>query len=171
MSFLDKLWEVFRGSVRGVDTSKQLALGVMLGMVVGLLPKDSLLPYFFVVVTVLSNANLLTALISGVVFSWISPHLDSVTHPIGLWVLTFDPLESFWIQLVELPWVAWLRIENTVVTGSLTLALLLCLPMHAISHQLFDRFGSAIYQRWSNSWIASWLSEPEEPELENNFSN
>jgi len=86
------IWKIFKSSLRGFDSPSQLALGVAFGLVIGLLPKDSLLPYMIGVVALLTNANLATLIVSGLVFSWAGLFLDPITHKTGLWVLTSDSL-------------------------------------------------------------------------------
>jgi len=157
MSVLKAIWNSFKGSVKGFDTSHQLALGVAFGLLIGLIPKDSLLPYVIALVALLSRANLLSLGASGLAFSWLSPKLDVVTHQIGRWVLTFDPLESAWTQLYQLPIVPWTRFENTVVTGSLLMGLILCLPVYLTSVQLFEKFGAPVAKMFMNTRLVSWL--------------
>lgn len=155
---------MFRKSVRGVDTSHQLALGVMFGMFVGLLPKDSMLPYFFLVIMILSPANLLSGACSGVLFSWIGTALDPVAHQLGSWVLTFDPLETTWLWLYQLPVVPWTRFENTVVMGILVIAILAAYPIYRLSLFFFDQYGKEIGQRFMQCRFVQWLvGSPAQP--------
>ena len=155
--FLNQVWAAFASSVKGFDSPSQLAIGLTFGMVIGMIPKDSLFPYTILVVALLTNANLLTLILSTITFSWISPLLDPLTHKIGLWVLTFDPFEAFWVQCYQLPIVPWTRLENTVVMGSLALGLLVALPVFAISYQLFERFGESIFNLVLENRLARWL--------------
>jgi uncharacterized protein (TIGR03546 family) len=157
MKFLKSAWNSFRSTVKGFDTPRQLALGIVLGMIIGLIPKDSLLPYAIGVFALLTSANILCIAVGAIIFTWISPMLDSVSHQIGVWVLTFEPLESTWSTLFQLPVVPWIRFENTVVMGSLCLGLLLAIPIYFISYYCFAQFGSAIYQYFSKTRVAGWL--------------
>ena len=72
------IWQRFLGTVSGMDSSEQLAAGVVLGMMIGMLPMDCLLPYLFLLVLLLSRANLLTAIGAAVAFSWIGIGLTSI---------------------------------------------------------------------------------------------
>ncbi len=157
MKFLNSAWSSFRSTVKGFDTPHQLALGITLGMVIGWVPKDSLIPYALGVLALLTTANLLCIAIAAIAFSWISPLLDPFSHQLGVWVLTFAPLESTWSKLIQLPVVPWTRFENTVVTGSLGLGLLMAIPIYSISYYCFAKFGSAIYFHFSRSRVARWL--------------
>ena len=156
------IWEIFKSSLRGFDSPSQLALGVAFGLVIGLLPKDSLLPYMIGVVAVLTNANLATLIVSGLVFSWAGLFLDPITHKTGLWVLTSDSLETFWARLYQFPIVPWTRFENTIVMGSLVVGLLFSIPIYAVSRQLFSRYGDTFFNLVFKNRFSSWLIGPSE---------
>ncbi len=157
MNSLKAIWTSFKGTVKGFDTSRQLAVGVACGLVIGLIPKDSLLPYAIALIAILSRGNLLSMGVSGLVFSGLSPALDSVSHRLGIWLLTLDPLQSTWSALYQLPVVPWTRLENSVVTGSLLLGLISCVPIYLISFQFFERFGTPLAQRLLRNRVAIWL--------------
>jgi len=158
MNFIAELWQAFTASVKGFDSPAQLALGVSLGLVIGLLPKDSLLPYAIGLIALLTNANLLTLVISGVAFSWLGPVADPLTHQIGGWLLTLDSLDSVWVWLYQIPVVPWTRFQNTVVMGSLILGLLLSLPAYALSKQFFQAYGDACFRLIFQNRISRWLA-------------
>lgn len=157
MNFLNEIWNSFRLTVRGFDTPRQLALGVVFGMLVGLIPKDSLLPYAIGILGILSTGNLLSLTISAIAFSYVSPLLDPTTHQIGSWVLTLEPLQATWAAIYQLPMVPWTRFDNTVVMGSLILGICLTMPIHWISFRIFEKFGSSIFKFVSRTRVARWL--------------
>jgi uncharacterized protein (TIGR03546 family) len=126
-------------------------------MIIGLIPKDSLIPYALGVFALLTTANILCIGIATVAFSWFSPLLDPISNRIGHWVLTFDQFEPTWSALFQLPIVPWTRFENTVVMGSLCLGLLLAFPIYSISYYCFTKFGSAIYLYFCKTRVARWL--------------
>lgn len=160
MNTVKETWRSFRGTVRGFDSPHQIALGVALGMIVGLIPKDSLLPYAIAFLVVLTPANLLSVLFSAIAFSFVSPLLDAGSHPIGMWVLNHEAVAPTWIWLYELPLVPWTRIENTVVVGSLILGVIASPIVYAISFQLAAKFGRPLADRLMNSRVAGWLLGP-----------
>ena len=157
MNALKSIWNSFKGTVKGFDTSRQLALGVAIGLMIGLIPKDSLLPYAIALVGILSRANLLSLGLSAVVFSWASPLIDPVLHRLGHWALTYDSLQSTWTWLYQIPVIPWTRFDNTVVMGALLAGLALCIPVHFISRMLFEKFGSLIAKALLNTRLATWL--------------
>ena len=146
MDAIQQSWTSFKGTVRGFDTPHQLGLGLAFGIAVGLIPKDSLLPYAIGVIAILSTANLLCFGIGVVVAHVVSPALDHLTHVIGSWFLTFSPLEPIWATLSEFPLVAWTRFNNSVVMGTLILGILLAVPIYTmtrmVSRSIRHRFVS-----------------------------
>ena len=157
---ITNLWESFSHTIRGIDAPSQLAAGISLGMVVGLLPKDSLLPYCLIALLLFTRANLLCAAFATIVFGWLGPLLDPVCHTIGVSVLTFAPLESTWAWLIQLPVVPWTRFDNSIVMGSLVLGLLAAYPLYRISLYVFDVYGNAMFDRWRKTRLALWLIGP-----------
>jgi uncharacterized protein (TIGR03546 family) len=157
---ITRFWQMFRGTVRGVDTSRQLALGITFGMFVGLLPKDSLLAYAFGLLMLLSTANLLCGAISGFAFSWIGVVIDGPADAIGRWILTSSRFEATWTWLYQMPIVPWTRFNNTVVMGSLIISLLVAIPLYYVSRYFFERYGAAFKQRIASNHVMKWLLGP-----------
>lgn len=154
---LINFWQMFRGTIRGFDTSKQLAMGVTLGMFIGMIPKDSLLSYSFGCLLLLSTANLLTGSISAFCFTWIAALFDPLSHRLGAMVLTFDMFEPTFSWLGSQPVIPWTRFENTVVTGSLVLALLLAIPVYRVSLFGMDRYGKLFSDTITQSRLGRWI--------------
>lgn len=170
MKIIRQIWDAFAASVKGFDSPRQLALGVTFGMMLGLLPKDSLFPYVIGLVALLTNANLLALIVSGLIFNSIGPLADPFTHQIGQWVLTFDPFEPAWIWLCQLPIVPWTRFTNTVVMGSLVLGIVSSVPIYSVSSQLFHRYGHAFFSLVVKNRFAKWLIGPAQPEIQEQIS-
>ena len=148
MDAIQQSWTSFKGTVRGFDTPHQLGLGLAFGIAVGLIPKDSLLPYAIGVIAILSTANLLCFGIGVIVAHVVSPALDHLTHVIGSWFLTFSPLEPIWAPLSEFPLVAWTRFNNSVVMGTLILGILLAVPIYTMTRVVSRSASRWFVSRW-----------------------
>ncbi len=170
MTIFRQIWEAFVTSVKGFDSPRQLALGLTLGMMIGLIPKDSLLPFGIGLFALLTNANLLTLLVSGLVFSSVGPLADPISHPLGHWVLTYAPFEPAWIWLCQVPVVPWTRFTNTVVMGSLVLGVASSIPVYALSAQLFHNYGNALLSLVFNNRVAKWLIGSSQPKTQEQIS-
>ena len=158
---LIKLFKMFLRTIRGMDSPSQMAFGLAMGMLIGLIPKDSLFVYFFGFTLLCTTANLFWAAVGGFAFSWIGYLIAPVSHQIGLYVLTFDTLEPTWAYLIELPFVAWTRFDHTIVTGSLLIGLVAFWPVYQISKSLFQAYAPKISRRLKRSRIYQWVIEPD----------
>ncbi len=140
------------------DVFRRIALGCALGVVIGLTPKDSLLPYAMFCLLMVTTANLLAALSSGLLFSVLATQLETFNHKLGGLLLTSDRLESTWAWLAALPIVPWTRFNNTVVLGSFVTGLALLLPTYILVSMLLERFGSKLWERISAIRLVRWLT-------------
>ena len=132
-------------------------MGVAFGMMIGLIPKDSLLPYLIALIALLTPSNLACLGISAFAFHTLGPKLDPVLEQIGTWFLTLDALSPYWQPISEYSIFSWLRIENTVVTGGLLLGLAAFLPIFLISKFAFTKFGARAHQFLAQTRLARWL--------------
>lgn len=132
---------------RDNDSPSQLALGVALGMMVGLLPKDNLLAVGVGMILLASRANLASASLSALAFSWLAAWADPLAHRIGFWLLSLEPLNGIYVGLFSLPLVAWTKLNNTVVMGNLVLGLVLAYPVYRISRRLIESHGPRLADR------------------------
>ena len=167
MNTLRNYFNWFRASVRGFDSPHQLALGFSLGMLLGLLPKDSLLFYGLGILAILTSGNLVCLACGGLIFHFISPMLDPQMHQIGLAVLMLPALETTWNYFSELPLAGWTRFNNTIVMGALVTGLTSFLPVYLVSRTFFKRFGTRLRAWFDSSNFARWLIGPNTTLTEN----
>ncbi len=133
------LAEVFLAS----DSPRQLAAGVMLGMMIGLVPKGNLIAVGLLMLLFAVRANLATGTVAAILFSWLGFMVDPISHRIGQAVLGVELLQPIWAFLYDLPLVPWTSFNNTVVFGSLILGICLACPVYFASRRMFE-----IYQPW-----------------------
>lgn len=123
---LAKLFKILRSG----ESPNKIAAGFTLGMVIGLTPLLTLHNFILIVVIVILNVNLASALFAFAIFSGLAYLLDPLFHSFGYYLLVDVPfLNSFWTALYSFPVIALSRYNNTVVTGSLALAVLLTIPV------------------------------------------
>jgi uncharacterized protein (TIGR03546 family) len=128
------------GVMKANASSKQLAYGVAMGMLLGLIPKGNLFAIAFTTVLLASRIHLGAALLSSISFSWIGVLLDPLSDRLGNTLLTWAPLQSLFARLYELPLAPWTMFNNTVVCGSLIIGLLAFYPVFRLA-----RWGSERY--------------------------
>ena len=138
----------FARAIVAQDSPRQLALGFALGMLVGLVPKGNLLAASLMIVVAGSKVNLGTAMLSAFLFSWVGMLADPVSHEVGLLLLSNESLAGFWTWLYNLPVVPWTRFNNTVVLGSLLLALVLFYPVYRLSEPRFAAWQPRLAERF-----------------------
>ncbi|MCA9188420.1 MAG: TIGR03546 family protein [Pirellulaceae bacterium] len=129
------------------DTPRQLAWGVALGAVIGLVPKGNLTAALLMVVLFSLRINLATGLSSATVFSLFGGMLDGLTHQIGKALLTIPSMQGTYAYLYQQPVVPWTALNNTVVLGSLILGLCLMYPIYRVSYLLFEKYQPKLAER------------------------
>ncbi|MCA9209934.1 MAG: TIGR03546 family protein [Planctomycetales bacterium] len=138
--WLFKQFRYLRSAAKSVDTPRQLAAGVALGMLLGIVPKGNLIAVFVSMLIFGTRVNAAAAMIAAVAFSLIAAYTDGLTHPIGNWLLAHPSLQTTWRKLYDVPLVPWTSFNNTVVLGSFVAGLALTAPSYQISLRLFTRW-------------------------------
>lgn len=151
--------------ISAINSPHQLALGAAFGVVIGIMPKDSALPWLIGLVFLLSRGNLLCGILTAIAMSIVSPSLDAFSDKLGISVLSIDFLQSTFVSWMDTPWVAWTRFNNTVVAGSFAIGILSCLPVYLLSQVFFRFWGIAMIERVMETRLIQFLfGEAEEPE-------
>ena len=130
-----------------INSPHQLALGVTVGVVIGLMPKDSVIPWALGLLLLFSRGNLLTGIAAILLASLVGPLLDGITDKLGESVLSVGFMQSYYAAWMDVPWMAWTRFNNTVVAGSLMLGFLSALPVYLLSQLFFRVWGIDMIQR------------------------
>jgi uncharacterized protein (TIGR03546 family) len=125
LELLAKLVKILRSAA----SPNQIASGFVIGMVIGLTPFWTLHNLILIAILIILNINIGTAIYSFILFSAIAYLADPLFHNLGYFILVdMVNLKSLWTYLYNLPVVALSRYNNTVVIGSLTMAVILSLP-------------------------------------------
>ena len=120
--------------LRSAASPNQIAVGFMIGMVIGLTPFWTLHNMILIVILIILNINIGTAIYSFVLFSAVAYLIDPLFHSLGYFLLVdMTSLNSLWTLLYNFPIVALSRYNNTVVIGSLAISIILALPMYFIA--------------------------------------
>lgn len=108
----------------------------MMGIVVGVIPKFSVLPWVIGIIAMLLPLNLVAFVVTATVLSFAGPLLDPWFHEIGYTVLTDPSQRGFWESMAQSEAFIWLQLNNTVVTGSFVAWLVALLPGYFICKAL-----------------------------------
>jgi len=143
--------------ISAINSPHELALGVAFGVVIGLMPKDSAIPWAIGLFFLLSRANLLCGIIAAIGFSALSPVLDGFFDRMGENVLTMGLMQSTFESWMETSWMAWTRFNNTVVAGSFVVGMVACLPVYLLSQVFFRVWGIAVIEKIMESRLIRLL--------------
>ena len=130
-----------------INSPHELAFGIAAGVVIGLMPKDSAIPWLLGLLLLLSRGNLLCGIAAILSASLIGPMFDGVTDKLGESILSVGFMQSYYAAWMDVPWMAWTRFNNTVVAGSLMLGLLSALPVYLLSQLFFRVWGIDMIER------------------------
>jgi uncharacterized protein (TIGR03546 family) len=108
----------------------QIAIAITAGVLLGILPKLSLLFVLVGLVCFVIPGHLPLLALTAILSSCAIPLLESTFGRVGLWSLTHPQLRAFWMQLDTLPLLPWLGLHNTVVNGSLFVWLIASVPIY-----------------------------------------
>ena len=150
----------------------EIAHAVAIGMLLGFMPKNNALWYllfvFFLFVRVHKGALLLAVLAASLLTRLFDPLFDAI----GYAVLTFSPLEPVYAALLDIPFVAFTKFNNTVVAGAVVSGLTLYTPVYILIRILIkswrthlapalarSKFMQAFYQIPFISKIAGFFTE------------
>lgn len=127
LELLAKLFKILRSG----ESPAQIAGGFILGMIPGLTPPMNLHNLLILILVIILNVNISSAIFAFILFSGIAYLMDPVFHSLGFYLLVDIPsLKGFWTTLYNTPVIGLSNFNNTVVLGSLIISILLLLPVY-----------------------------------------
>lgn len=134
----------------------QICLALVLGLWLGLTPWVTLHWFALVFAAFLFRFNPLAVACSFLLFHAVSWGLEPVFHDLGLRMLMASGLKRLWSGLYHAPILTFLRLNNSVVMGSLVVATLLSPIVYLVSAWIYTRHGARLYAWFQGSTF--WLS-------------
>lgn len=147
--FAFKLFNNVRKAIAGRRYPHQLAGGVALGVLMGIIPHGNLLAVFVLVGVLCFRVNHAMLALVAVGCSFAAKRLDPFSHLVGEYLLTNPAGKQFAVDAWKLPLVPWTDLNNTVVAGSFVIGLCSVLPVFYVTLPFFK-----------------WIAPAEEPEQE-----
>ncbi len=123
---LIKLLKAFNGNVNPGEIAHAFACGAILG----LMPKNNLLWYLVLVFILFIRINKPAYLIMILVGAAVSPAFDGLFDTVGYAFLTIPALSGFFAMLIDIPFVAFTKFNNSVVMGSFLCGIVLYVPLY-----------------------------------------
>ncbi len=120
----------------------EIAHAASCGLVLGLMPKDNLLWYLIFIVFLFLRINKGAFFLIILLGSLLPIFLDPIFDTIGYTILTIDFIAPFMATFLNIPLMAYTKINNSVVMGSLLFSIVAYVPMY-----LFGRAFVAIWRK------------------------
>ena len=111
----------------------ELAHAFAFGMMLGFLPKTSVLWYLLFIIFFFLRINKGFFFLSIILGSLLAPLLDPLFDTIGYAVLTLPSLESIFRAWLDTPFVAFTRFNNSIVAGSLVFSVAAYIPFYVLA--------------------------------------
>lgn len=108
----------------------EIAHAFACGVLLGFLPKNSVLWYVFFIFCFFLRINKGAYLLTIVFASLCAPLLDSVFDTVGYMVLTLPSLQGMFRTWLDTPFIAFTRFNNSIVAGSLIISLVGYIPFY-----------------------------------------
>jgi uncharacterized protein (TIGR03546 family) len=161
--FFYKLVRSIIKALHSEGTPGQVAAGIALGAIVGLTPLLSLHNLLVAALILLLNVSVPGAMLGWFAFVPLGFLLDPLFDALGrLLLLQATALDPLWTWAFNRPVVPLSNLDNSVVLGSLVIALVLFVPLFYASRWAVARYRASVAERIRRSpvykaWKASKL--------------
>ncbi|MBQ0051717.1 MAG: TIGR03546 family protein [Treponema sp.] len=136
----------------------EIAHAFSCGLLLGFMPKDNLLWYLIFVFILFIRINKPMYLIMTLLGSALAVAFDPLFDTIGYQILTVDALKSTYIMLLDIPFVAFTKFNNSVVMGSLISGIVLYVPMYFLGRFFVWAWRKYLTPIMANSKIVKALN-------------
>ncbi len=153
LTLLAKLFKALNSE----SSSRQIALAIALGMIIGLTPTLSLHNVLILLIAFIARINLSAFFVAIGGFSLLALGLAPVFASVGESLLTNAELNGLWQGLYQSNLMKLAYFHNTLTLGSLVCSLILFIPMIFISKQLVDRYRHHLKTFIEKFKVVQWL--------------
>lgn len=153
LDYIVKLLKAFNANVK----PSQIASSFCIGLLLGFMPKSNLLWYILMVFFAFVRINKPGYFIMMIVGSIFASYLDPLFDYVGYAVLTFEPLQDFYANLLDIPFVGFTKFNNTIVCGSLVCGLIAYVPLFFIMIGIVKLWRKFIAPKFNDSKILKTL--------------
>jgi uncharacterized protein (TIGR03546 family) len=124
-------------AILGRRQPHQLAWGLALGLLLGIVPHGNLLAVAILLFIMSVGVNHGMVAVTAVITTVLASRFDTQTHAVGNYLLTHPNFSPIFASAWQLPVVPWTDINNTVVAGSLFVGLAIVVPAYLFSYPIF----------------------------------
>jgi uncharacterized protein (TIGR03546 family) len=126
-------------------------------MMVGLLPKGTLLAMALTMLLFGLRINRTAGLLAIGLFSSVGWALDGFAHRLGASALLWEPARGLFTAIYEMPLGPWIGFNNTIVMGQLLIGLYLCFPAYRLAHLVGRRVQPRVTAWLMRYKVIRWL--------------
>lgn len=155
IKFIVKLLKALNANVNPGEIAHAFACGAILG----LMPKNNLLWYLVFAFVLFVRINKPAYLIMILIGSAVSPAFDGLFDTIGYAFLTIPALSGIFGTLLEIPFVAFTKFNNSVVMGSFLCGIVLYVPVYFLGRALVFLWRKYAADIIRNSKIAKVINK------------
>ena len=150
--FILKLAGKLIKALKSEDSPNQMAWGFALGAFLGLMPLNTLFTVLILFIIFIFRVNFAAATLAFAFYSLFAYLIDPLFHQIGFFLLVrIGFFKPFWIMLYNLPIAPLTRFNNTIVSGSFFISLILLIPNYLLFRDFVIRYRTS----W-NAKITQW---------------
>ena len=132
----------------------QLAGGFILGMIIGITPIMSFHNLIVIILVIILRVNFGMVVLSFIVFSGVAYLADPIFHSFGIWLLEQENMQEIYTSMYNNEFWAITKFYNTVVIGSLLIAVGLCIPMFPLTKIGVVQYRKHIHEKVMKTKIA-----------------
>lgn len=110
-----------------------IACAFACGIVLGLMPKDNALWYILFIFIFFMRIQRGAFTIALIIGSLIAPSLDPLFHQVGYAILTRKDMQATYARILNIPFVSFTRLNNTVTMGSFACGIAAYIPLYVLS--------------------------------------
>ena len=120
-------------SINSNSNPGEIAHAVSIALLLGFMPKDNALWYVLFIFFFFIRINKGAFMLFTALFTIISPFFDNILDQLGYYILTIPSFQGFYATLINIPFIAFTKFNNTIVMGALVWSIVFYIPVYGIA--------------------------------------
>ena len=121
------------GAISSNTRPGAIAHAVSCGVLLGFMPKDNLLWYILFILILFMNIQRRAYALSILLGAAFTVFLDPLFDSVGYSILTVESVKPYYASLLDIPFVAFTKFNNTVVMGSFVCGVAAYIPLYVLA--------------------------------------
>ena len=121
------------GAISSNTRPGAIAHAVSCGVLLGFMPKDNLLWYILFIFILFMNIQRGAYALSILLGAAFTVFLDPLFYSVGYSILTVESVKPYYASLLDIPFVAFTKFNNTVVMGSFVCGVAAYIPLYVLA--------------------------------------